>query len=80
VMEAAGCSQEREDKARGICIGATRGSSGAMAAIEGAGGSSGASGSAAAVNPEEETRASAKDKAKDAVDKGKKALRGLFGG
>lgn len=80
VMEAAGCSQEREDKARGICIGATRGSSGAMAAIEGAGGSSGASGSAAEVNPEEETRASAKDKAKDAVDKGKKALRGLFGG
>lgn len=82
VLEAAGCSQEREDKVRGICIGATSGSSGAMAAISGAGGSSGgASGSATApANPEEEAKASAKDKAKDAVDKGKKALRGLFGG
>lgn len=80
VLEAAGCSQEREDKARGICIGATRGSSGAMAVIEGAGGNSGAAGSATAANPEEEVKASAKDKAKEAVDKGKKALRGLFGG
>ncbi|HWL63848.1 MAG TPA: DUF3617 family protein [Steroidobacteraceae bacterium] len=81
VLEAAGCSQEREDKARGICVGATSGSSGAMAAVGGAGGSGGASGSASApANPEEEAKASAKDKAKEAVDKGKKALRGIFGG
>lgn len=82
VLEAAGCSQEREDKARGICVGATSASSGAMASVGGAAGSStGASGSASApANPEDEAKASAKDKAKDAVDKGKKALRGLFGG
>lgn len=81
VLEAAGCSQEREDKTRGICIGATSGSSGAMAAVDGAGSSGGASGSTSApASPEEEAKASVKDKAKEAVDKGKNALRGIFGG
>jgi hypothetical protein len=80
VMSAAGCTEEREDKARGICIGATGSSSGAMAAIEGAGAGGGAAGSAAPATSEEEAKASATDKAKEALDKGKKALRGIFGG
>lgn len=80
VMAAAGCSEEREDKVRGICIGATGSSSGAMAAIEGAGASGGAPGSAAPASTEEQGKASASDKAKEALDKGKKALRGIFGG
>lgn len=83
VLAAAGCTKERENPARGICIGAAgKGSSGAARFADETGtSSSGSSGSAAtdgAAAPDE--KKNTKDKAKDALDKGKKALRGLLGG
>ncbi|MET0280404.1 MAG: DUF3617 family protein [Steroidobacteraceae bacterium] len=89
-MEAAGCSPERVDAVHGVCIGATSGS-GSEARVDAAGSagvsssaaSSGAAGSAqpdSASGEAEKTDKSTKDKAKDALDKGKKALRGLLGG
>lgn len=87
VLQTAGCSAEREDRAQDICIGATRSGSGEMAqAGEGAAlpaaATAPASGSGASAQPtdQEAEEKGAKDKAKDALDKGKKALRGLFGG
>jgi hypothetical protein len=76
VLEAAGCSQEREDVARGICVGATSATVASGAAMGGA--AAGAPADAAAAPADEKT--SATDKAKEALDKGKKALRGIFGG
>lgn len=81
VLEAAGCTKERENAGRGICVGATSTSGSAMASMSGAaGGEAAASGSASNEAAAEDKEATAKDKAKDALDKGKKALRGLFGG
>lgn len=86
-MEAAGCSAERMDVVHGICQGATTTGSGEGARIidssgkaqSAASGSSGTSGSAGASGDSGKAE-STKDKAKEALDKGKKALRGLFGG
>lgn len=78
VLEAAGCSQEREDRARGICVGATSATVASGAAMGGA--AAGAAGSAEAPAAPADEKASATDKAKEALDKGKKALRGIFGG
>jgi hypothetical protein len=80
VLAAAGCTKERENPARGICIGATVAGKDATGAPQFAdearsGGSASPQGDAA---PDE--KKGTKDKAKDALDKGKKALRGLFGG
>jgi hypothetical protein len=79
VLAAAGCTKERENPARGICIGAGagKGSSGAaqFADEPRSGGSADPQGDAAS-----DEKKSKKDKAKDALDKGKKALRGLLGG
>jgi hypothetical protein len=89
-MEAAGCSAERMDPARGICQGATTQGTGEGARIIDASGKaqsasgSASSGSSASDQPAgsdaDKADKSNKDKAKDALDKGKKALRGLFGG
>jgi hypothetical protein len=89
-MEAAGCSPERVDAVHGVCVGATRGTN-AMARVDespGAAGSSSASSAGATGSAQPDGAASAadkddkstKDKAKDALNKGKKALRGLLGG
>lgn len=72
VMGAAGCSRDREDPARGICIGAT--------ATAASGAAAGAGGSATATDAPADEEAGASGKARDALDKGRKALRGIFGG
>jgi hypothetical protein len=88
VLEAAGCSQEREDAARGICVGAKSTGSSSMANINGpAGAAAGAAGTAEApltaasaeAAAEEEAKKAAAEKGNNALDKGKKALKGLFG-
>jgi len=94
VMEAAGCGQEREDAARGICVGAKSQGSGSGAnlgnsqtatASSGVASSSGAAAGAAgtAATPEasaeEAAKAEAAKKGNSTLDKGKKALKGLFG-
>jgi len=89
VLEAAGCSQEREDTARGICVGAKSAGSGSVAKI---GGESGAAAGTAAgagaagtlampteASAEEAAKKTAAEKGNKALDKGKKALKGLFG-
>ena len=88
VMESAGCSQEREDAAHGICVGAKNTGSSSMANVNGpAGAAAGAAGTAevpmtaasAEAAAEEEAKKAAADKGNKALDKGKKALKGLFG-
>lgn len=81
-LAAAGCSRERENPARGICIGAGAGNSGSAArfADDTSSGSAGASGSASPEDAAEAAKKNAADKTKDALNKGKKALRGLLGG
>ena len=88
VMESAGCSQEREDAARGICVGAKNTGSSSMANVNGpAGAAAGAAGAAEApmtaasaeAAAEEAAKKTAAEKGNNALDKGKKALKGLFG-
>lgn len=88
VLEAAGCSVEREDAARGICIGATSQGTGAVAQLNDSGSAAGAAAGSASgsaqpdggAKPADAAEKSAADAAKEALDKGKRALRGLFGG
>lgn len=89
VMEAAGCGQEREDAARGICVGAKNAGSGSVANMGTSPASStGAAGTAAtgtastataAPSAEEAAQEEAAKKGNSTLDKGKKALKGLFG-
>lgn len=89
VMEAAGCGQEREDTARGICIGAKNEGSGSVAdtgtspsSPSGAAGSAATGTAAAPAAPssaEEVAQEEAAKKGNSTIDKGKKALKGLFG-
>jgi hypothetical protein len=88
VMEAAGCGAEREDAARGICVGAKSQGAGSVANLNNAPAATASTGTAAsaagtAASPEaaadEAAAKAAADKGDSAIDKGKKALKGLFG-
>jgi hypothetical protein len=83
VLQAAGCSQEREDTVRGICVGAKSTGSGSVAKIGGeSGAAAGAAGAVAMpteASAEEAAKKTAAEKGNSALDKGKKALKGLFG-
>lgn len=79
-MEAAGCSQEREDAAKGICVGATSSGSGAVANVSGSqggasgtgAGASGSAGAAAAAAPGSAEAAAEEAKAQAEKDGGNK--------
>ena len=88
VMQAAGCGVEREDATRGICVGAKSQGAGSVAnvsntpaATASAGAAASASGTAASPEAaaEEAAAKAAADKGNSAIDKGKKALKGIFG-
>ncbi len=92
VLAAAGCTEEREDRVRDICIGARGEGSGVVTDAGDADAVTGSSSVAGSAQPgagaaqtgseaaDDADKDGAKNKAKDALDKGKRALRGLFGG